>query len=225
MAASSTPTTIVKHHKTNTYTAYDVTFFGHRVRTIVTWCPSVVTSWITHIRSNHHPLTIVGLDTEWLNPIATLQLCVGPNCLIYQLLHSPSVPTALQDFLGDPHCKFSGVGISGDSKRLSDDYDLRLLCMFDVGKVAAEVGRVRPNAGLKEVTKAVLGWEIEKSKEITLSDWNKEVLDECQVLYACMDAFVSYHIGKELISYENHDEFGVDDPIDHEFFGESKYSG
>ncbi|XP_021745663.1 Werner Syndrome-like exonuclease [Chenopodium quinoa] len=189
---------IVNHHETNTYTAYDVTCFNHRVRTIVTRCPDVVTSWITHIRSNHDS-TIIGLDTEWLNPIATLQLCVGPNCLIYQLLHSPSIPSALEDFLGDPQCKFSGVGISGDSQRLLKDYDLRLSSMADVSKVAAEAGKVRVNAGLKEVADAVLGWEMVKAKEITMSKWNQEVLDDSQVMYACMDAFVSYHIGKELL--------------------------
>ncbi|XP_021749045.1 Werner Syndrome-like exonuclease [Chenopodium quinoa] len=194
MAASPT---IVSHHQTNTYTVYDVTCFNHRVRTIVTRCPDVVTSWITHIRSNHHP-TIIGLDTEWLNPIATLQLCVGPNCLIYQLLHSPSIPSSLEDFLGDPQCRFSGVGISGDSQRLLKDYDLRLSSMVDVSKVAAEAGKVRVNAGLKEVANAVLGWEMVKVKEITMSKWNKEVLDQSQVMYACIDAFVSYHIGKEL---------------------------
>lgn len=69
----------------------------------------------------------------------------------------------------------------------------------EVGKVAAEEGRVRVNAGLKEVTKAVLGWEMKKDKNITMSKWDKDVLDEEQVLYACIDAFVSYHIGKELI--------------------------
>uniref|UniRef100_A0A803LHX9 3'-5' exonuclease domain-containing protein n=1 Tax=Chenopodium quinoa TaxID=63459 RepID=A0A803LHX9_CHEQI len=76
---------------------------------------------------------------------------------------------------------------------------VQLSSMVDVSKVATEVGKVRVNAGLKEVAIAVLRWEIVKAKEITMSKWNKEVLDECQVMYACIDAFVSYHIGKELI--------------------------
>lgn len=215
--------TIVNHHKTTTYTAYDVTCFGHRVRTIVTSCATVVTSWINHIKSNNTQPLIVGLDTEWLNPIATLQLCVGPNCLIYQLIHSPCIPSTLEDFLRDPHCKFSGVGIAGDSKRLERDYDLRLECMVDVSKVAAEMEKARPNAGLKEVAMKVLGWEMEKCKEITLSKWDKEVLDKRQVLYACIDAFVSYHIGKELVIGGHN--CVVDDTIDHKVFGEIGYSG
>ncbi|KAL2928878.1 Werner syndrome ATP-dependent helicase [Bienertia sinuspersici] len=199
---ATTKTSIVKHHATKNYTAYDITCFNHKIRTIVTCCPTVVTSWINHIRNQkpNHPFSLAGLDTEWLHPIAILQLCVGPNCLIYQLIHTPWVPSVLEDFLGDPHYTFTGLGISGDSKMLSKDYKLELSCLMDVGKVATKEGKVRVNAGLKEVAKAVLGWEMEKNKAITLSKWNKEVLDDEQVLYACLDAFVSYHLGRELIS-------------------------
>lgn len=159
---------------------------------------------------------IIGLDTEWLNPVATLQLCVGPNCLIYHLLHTSAVvPTALRDFLGDPRWRFAGVGIAGDLKRLAEDYGLAVATAVDVSRVAAEEGKTRVNAGLKEVAKAVLGWEVEKPKEVTLSRWDKEVLDDNQVQYACVDAFLSYMIAKELCDHS----IG-DDMVDHNVFEE-----
>lgn len=210
------PKNITNHHKTATYSTYDVTCFGHHVRTIVTSCPNVVTKWITHIRSNN-PSNIVGLDTEGLNPIKILQLCVGPNCLIYKLFHTTSIPPILVDFLKESMWKFSGVGVSGDHKRLLRDYDMGLGITVDVSKVAAEADLVRANAGLKAVTKAVLGWEMEKVKEITMSKWEKENLDDSQVVYACVDAFVGYHIGKKLIVG---DECVHDHCIHHQLFGD-----
>ena len=39
----------------------------------------------------------------------------------------------------------------------------------------------------------VLGWGMEKIKKITISEWDKEFLDDSQVFYACVDAFVGYH--------------------------------
>ncbi|CAO2822363.1 unnamed protein product [Amaranthus hypochondriacus] len=113
--------------------------------------------------------------------------------------------------------KFSGVGVSGDHKRLLRDYDMGLGITVDVSKVAAEADLVRANAGLKAVTKAVLGWEMEKVKEITMSKWEKENLDDSQVVYACVDAFVGYHIGKKLIVG---DECVHDHCIHHQLFGD-----
>ncbi|KAL9232678.1 hypothetical protein vseg_007760 [Gypsophila vaccaria] len=192
-------TTITKDYTTATTktTTYNVTYLDHDIVTTVTKSPTVVTSWINHIKSIHQP-TIVGLDTESQNPISTLQLCVSNNCLIYQLTHSRDIPSSLQNFLNDPNWVFSGVGVKSDVKQLAKDCGLVVAATMDVSRKAADMGKVRMNAGLKEVTKTVLGWEIEKCKNVTMSQWDNEVLDDVQVMYACLDAFVSYHIAKKL---------------------------
>ncbi|XP_015881424.2 3'-5' exonuclease [Ziziphus jujuba] len=157
--------------------------------------------------NNTNPL-MVGLDIEWRpnfnpqidNPIATLQLCVADRCLIFQILHSPSIPNSLIDFLGNRTCAFVGVGIQHDVEKLLLDYGLGVANVVDIGALAAtKLGkRELRSSGLKSLAKEVLGIEVEKPKRVTLSRWDNEWLTCVQVQYACIDAFLSFEIGKHL---------------------------
>lgn len=55
------------------------------------------------------------------------------------------------------------------------------------------------NSGLKDLTRRVLGKDIIKPKDITMSRWDDQWLTPAQVQYACIDAFLSYEIGRILI--------------------------
>ncbi|PHU06168.1 hypothetical protein BC332_26990 [Capsicum chinense] len=149
----------------------------YNVLTTVTSDADKVTAWINEIEYVHRRRLnrlIVGLDIEWRpnsgsnqqNPVATLQLCVGRRCLIFQLLYCQYIPYALTEFLSNPRYAFAGVG---------------------------EVGG---NAGLKTLCGVVLGREMEKPGHVTMGRWDNEWLDMAQVQYACVDAFVSFEIGK-----------------------------
>ncbi|KAL0383399.1 UNVERIFIED_CONTAM: hypothetical protein Scaly_0627200 [Sesamum calycinum] len=118
-----------------TQEAYLVSFFGDTIFTQVTHDPDTVTRWISDIESIHrnrlHCL-IVGLDVEWRpsfnryqqNPVATLQLCVGRRCLIYQIIHSDDdIPDSLVDFLSNGDYTFVGVKIYSNLDKLETDYD------------------------------------------------------------------------------------------------------
>ncbi|KAJ0695057.1 putative DNA helicase [Helianthus annuus] len=193
----------------NTHTVYRLTFFNHTIETLVTDTPSYVDTWISTIHHTHrhhlHSL-IVGLDVEWRpnqtpnhqNPIATLQLCVGNHCLIFQILNSPSIPQSLINFLGNPSYTFVGVGIENDVEKLglvvAKRVDLRSVAAYAYG------GMEFKNAGLKQLASMVLGWEINKPKEVTMSGWDNKCLTPVQVQYAAIDAFVSFEIGRVLIS-------------------------
>lgn len=48
--------------------------------------------------------------------------------------------------------------------------------------------------GLKVLAKQVLGYDMNKSKTVTMSNWSKSHLDRRQVEYACIDAWVSHAI-------------------------------
>ncbi|KAD6796438.1 hypothetical protein R6Q59_019775 [Mikania micrantha] len=196
-----------------THNLYDVTFFQNTISTIVTNIPSYVDSWIADIqRIHHHRLhsLVVGLDVEWRpnysrnveNPVATLQLCVGRRCLIFQILHSPSIPQSLIAFLGNRSYTFAGVGIENDVEKLTEDYNLVVARTADLRTLAADAYGVRElkNAGIKELTSRVLGVEMNKPKGITMSRWDNQWLTPPQVQYACIDAFLSFEIGRILIS-------------------------
>lgn len=54
------------------------------------------------------------------------------------------------------------------------------------------------NAGLKDLALQVLGKEVDKPRNVTLSRWDSQRLTREQVAYACVDAFVSFEIGRSL---------------------------
>ncbi|XP_057425706.1 3'-5' exonuclease-like [Lotus japonicus] len=116
--------TVVDYRITNdNYNIYDIYFHHHRIHTDVTFEPSYVDSWISKTLRDHphRPLTI-GLDVEWRatfgrpidNRIATLQLSVSDTCLVFQILHVPSIPNSLTSFLANPNHTFVGAGIGDD---------------------------------------------------------------------------------------------------------------
>ncbi|KAG6413707.1 hypothetical protein SASPL_126421 [Salvia splendens] len=210
------PSTAIVDHKlpNQTHNTYDVTFFGDSVFTTLTWDPSIVSQWISgveavyrrHIDAGH---LIVGLDVEWrpsfqrhvTNPAATLQLCVGRRCLIFQLIHSPSVPPSLVAFLANPRHTFVGIGIAEDLKKLQKDYRFGFNTNpVDLRELAAErYGRPDlKNSGVKSLAALVLGKEVEKPKIVTMSRWDNPWLTPTQVRYACVDAFVCFEIGRVL---------------------------
>ncbi|XP_057489516.1 3'-5' exonuclease-like [Actinidia eriantha] len=192
----------------DTHNLYDVNFFSDKIHTLVTHTPSYVDGWISEIEAIHRRRLrslIVGLDVEWRpnnrhhdNPVATLQLCVGRRCLIFQLIYAPFIPQSLAQFLTNPLYTFVGVGVDSDVEKLTDDYGLSVATTVDLRSLAAAEYGVRElrNAGLKILAMQVLGKEVVKPRWITMSRWDNEYLSASQVQYACVDAFLSFEIGR-----------------------------
>ncbi|KAL0404763.1 UNVERIFIED_CONTAM: hypothetical protein Sradi_2117100 [Sesamum radiatum] len=177
----------------NTHNTYDVFFYDDTIFTTVTHDPDTVSDWISEIKYVHRRrlrCLIVGLDVEWRpsftghyqNPVATLQLCVGRRCLIYQLIHSRYIPESLVDFLSGEDFTFVGVGIKSDLEKLDNDYG--------IGGDAHAVGgadeydmKELKNAGLKGLSSLVLSRELEKPKRVAMSRWDDRWLTADQVQY------------------------------------------
>ncbi|KAJ4956443.1 hypothetical protein NE237_013226 [Protea cynaroides] len=189
-----------------------ITFFEDNILCTVTSTSSVVEQWISSIKRIHHRHLnnlIIGLDIEWRpnfrrgvnNPVAILQLCVGRRCLIFQILHCDRIPRSLLVFLNDRNYTFVGVGIEKDVDKLFQDYYLLVSGMKNLGFLAAEKldRKELKRSGLKTLAWEVLGKELEKPQHITLSHWDDYELSYDQVHYACIDAFVSFEIGRTLI--------------------------
>ncbi|KAI3444280.1 hypothetical protein Pfo_000945 [Paulownia fortunei] len=187
----------------------NVFFFSDAIYTTVTHDPATVSQWIYDINSLYGHRLIVGLDVEWRpnftrhhqNPAATLQLCVGRCCLIYQLIHSPYFPFQLIQFLSYSNHTFVGIGVRSDLEKLQRDYRIGYHAKaVDLRGLAADVYRMKDlkNAGLKTLARTVLGKEMEKPKSVTISSWDNRCLTPDQIQYACLDAFVSFEIGRIL---------------------------
>ncbi|KAE9621621.1 putative DNA helicase [Lupinus albus] len=191
----------------------DVIFHSHTIRTVVTSSSSKLDSRIADtlaIPSQFHS-TIVGFDAEWnpnttaaRNPIATIQLYAGEQCMIFQILHAPLIPRSLIHFLINPYVTFVGVGIVDDVIKLREDYSLNVPGFIDVAEFAAEEFNEKglKNAGIKTMSLRFLGLEFEKPKRVSRSRWDRVCLTPEQVQYASVDAFLSYQLGNCLIGPE-----------------------
>lgn len=93
-----------------------------------------------------------------------------------------------------------GVGIENDVEKHWMDYNLGVNRTVDIRVLASNVYDPREcrNAGLKGLARVVLCLEIEKPRSVTMSDWENHPLSVDQVQYACIDAFLSFEIGKAL---------------------------
>jgi ribonuclease D len=196
---------------TEPYVTY-VAFEGHDIKTTVTSSGMAVKRWLREIRYKYrwiyHKL-IVGLDVEWRpsysrvqNRVAILQLCVGRRCLVFQILRADYFPDALAEFLADPGIRFVGVGVQEDAKRLNNDHDLEVANTVDLRGLAADgIGMPRlRQAGLKAVAAAVMGAQVQKPKNVTMGRWDAADLSDEQIKYACIDAFVSFEVGRKLLT-------------------------
>ncbi|KAG9457797.1 hypothetical protein H6P81_002305 [Aristolochia fimbriata] len=203
---------IIEHESAwdDTQRTYSVTLYDDEIFTTVTDSGEDVEQWIADIRYIHRRRLrrlIVGLDVEWRpsnrnyeNPVALLQLCVGRRCLIFQLIHADYIPQALSDFLTDPNFTFVGVGIEPDVQKLLEDYHLLVPRTVDLRSLAANrTGRAElARAGLKTLAMDVLGLDVQKPKRVTMSRWDYQWLKLEQIQYACVDAFLSFEIGRVL---------------------------
>ncbi|CAN6233818.1 unnamed protein product [Urochloa humidicola] len=191
---------------------YSVSFESDVITTTVTASGAAVEDWLDEVLRVHrrrlHKL-VVGLDVEWrpsfsraYSKTAILQLCVGRRCLIFQLLHCDYIPDALEEFLSDSGYTFVGVGVEADAERLWNDYELDVDNWEDLAELAAEEMEdpgLR-NAGLKGIAAAVMDAHVEKPQWVRLGPWDEYYLSDEQVKYACIDAFVSFEVGRMLLS-------------------------
>lgn len=192
------------------FRSYTVTFFSNRIITSVTAIPSVVRKWLFRVLRLHsirrHKL-VVGLGVQWSPysslanpPAATLQLCIGRQCLIFQILQADAVPLSLRRFLEDPRNTFVGVWNHDDVARLlRSKHRISVSRVVDARHVAAERNGLSPQLSMEKLAEIFLrAANVKKPQRIGVSNWNDYRLSLEQVQYACVDAYVSFELGRVL---------------------------
>ncbi|KAI6673656.1 hypothetical protein NL676_001562 [Syzygium grande] len=188
-----------------TFTRHVVDFYTARVKTLDTDEPLLVIWWVHHVSSLHrmrlHKL-IVGLDVNCCSggdPVATLQLCVDRNCLLFQLLQARTVLDSLRAFLRDFNNTFVGVGICSSSFALDRDHGLGVLRTIDLHELAAAGfgNTLLRGTGPAGLVRRVLDREY-KPVVILWRRWDAGTLPLDMVRYACFDAYVCFEMGREM---------------------------
>uniref|UniRef100_A0A7N1A074 3'-5' exonuclease domain-containing protein n=1 Tax=Kalanchoe fedtschenkoi TaxID=63787 RepID=A0A7N1A074_KALFE len=191
---------------------YAIGFDGKSIETTVTREAPAVTQWLTGIISANSgkPNVVVGLDVEWKpqhvsgvsSKAAIVQLCLDTKCLIIQLLHmNEGVAQSLKDFLVNPGFTFAGVGIEADVTKLKNDYGLAgNVKTADVGELAVKKWSGLGNKpGLQELASRIVGLNVTKPNDVTVSNWEANTLTKEQVEYATIDAYASFKLGHKLL--------------------------
>ncbi|KAL5699576.1 exodeoxyribonuclease I [Ranunculus cassubicifolius] len=198
-------TTIQEHQTPNSSMRrmYTVNIYGNRVLTTVTRRALIVRQWLARIRNKNRykwgKRFTVGLGVQWnpssrSNRVATLQLCVGSRCLIFQICRANGIPRVLRNFLSDGRATFVGVRNYSDAELLYRDYKLEVKHVLELGSVAGCRG-----FSMERLASLVLEFDgVRKSESVGRSEWDQRELDDDQVEYACVDAFISFEIGRKL---------------------------
>ncbi|KAH7853452.1 hypothetical protein Vadar_002588 [Vaccinium darrowii] len=221
---------------------YTVRVGSHRILTIATLCHDTATKWIKEVekfyRNKPGPF-LVGLststDTEKTKyygckstdpkkiPYDLIQLCIGSNCLIYQLPNSDNyyAPIAFESFFANPNVIAVGVDMASVAKKLYWNHDIQVLNKMDVNELAVKA--VKGAGGKKEypglercrldlAVEAVCGrdvyvvrpgkevkWYVEKDDPRLFWKRTEELTIE-KVKYATLDAYFSYRVGVEALA-------------------------
>ncbi|XP_057430781.1 uncharacterized protein LOC130723687 [Lotus japonicus] len=192
---------------------FTVKLHGTKITVTVTSTASVVKKWLKstlHIHRYHHrhSALVVGLGVQWTSnaqppqPADTLQLCIGRRCLIIHLTHAQRVPRLLRHFLLDRRVTFVGFWNHSDRSKL-EDYWPNLQMWRKPDDLRKWVAMVYDDPELKKVpvrriVRTCLGFEVEQSNEVSDSDWDGEYLSDDQVVFACVDAYCAFQIGKNI---------------------------
>ncbi|KAI4336242.1 hypothetical protein L6164_014791 [Bauhinia variegata] len=191
-----------------TTSKFSVSCGGLSIETTVTDKGSIAEEWVGLICSKYAGKhTVVGLDTEWkpdpepsLMRAAILQLCVENMCLILQLFHMDHFPVSLRSFLADSNFTFVGLQVGLDISKLKKEYGLECRNGLDLLHLTKEQWPGRfTSPGLKYLAKELVGLDIKKPKDVSISKWHERNLTRAQIEYASIDAYVSYRIGHKLL--------------------------
>ena len=159
-------------------------------------------------------MNVIGLDTEYMERAtgkiqraAVLELCLEDDVLVYHIIHAPSIPGELHDFLSREDIYFCGAAIEGDKQKLAP-YNLDLKSIADLQtKIKIPVEDCdKPTPSLFDVANFVLGTNLQKGDEtlaLMSSGWENYTLMYERIKYAALDARVSFEIAarsRELVA-------------------------
>jgi hypothetical protein len=134
---------------------------------------------------------------------------VASEVLLFQLCRADHVPQLLRDFFGDPTIKFCGAAI-GNDVRMLQPYGIQISSVHDL-QVIIPNPTMKPIRSLYDLSNATIGTKLEKKKRIKknkkkgdeeeeedklIYGWAKVPLSNKQVLYAALDARLSFEIAR-----------------------------
>lgn len=195
------------HRTFSDYHMYYANVQGNVIFTVtVTAAASVADRWAQQVRAENilnlqfgKAIMPVGVTTQIdakIMKLSTLQICVGQQVLMYQLLHAESVPDSLRELLLEPAARFFTLR-GTDFNRVFAESQHAIEFGTEVIQIRLFLLRRYIDAPLHEITQEYLGYQIPRwTPEIVHSRWGARTLLHRQILLAALDARMCYIFGR-----------------------------
>lgn len=149
---------------------------------------------------------ILGFDTETkpafkkgvINGVALLQLSTTDRAFIFRL-NMTGLPAPLVRLLSNPDLVKVGAAIRDDIKSLQKIARFKPAGFVELQDMVREYNIT--DSGLRKIAGIVLGIQISKAQQV--SNWEKQVLSDAQLIYAATDAWVCHEVYRKLLNSTN----------------------
>ena len=149
---------------------------------------------------------ILGFDSEQkptfkknapFHGVATIQLASQDECYVIQIKQIKDI-TPLIGLLEDESIVKVGINLDGDREALYKEFKIKMRASLEIDKVLSKLTS-KQQIGAKRAAKIFLNKTLQKSKKMTLSNWENKTLTPNQIKYAAEDASVAYDVTIHLL--------------------------
>lgn len=131
------------------------------------------------------------------NGVCLIQLATKEKCYLIQIKQIKNLKPLI-DFLEDEKIVKIGTGLKGDNVALFKQFNLRVKSMIDLEDIFKKLSS-KNQLGAKKAASIILNKKLQKSKNMSKSNWENEKLTDGQIKYASEDATVVYDVMSELL--------------------------
>ncbi len=148
---------------------------------------------------------LLGFDTETkpafkkgvVNGVALLQLAARDRVFIFRL-NKTGFTAPLASLLSNKNILKVGAAIRDDIKSLQKLNQFRAEGFIELQEMVKKYHI--SDSGLRKLAGIVLGIQISKSQQV--SNWERKVLTDSQLIYAATDAWVCHEIYRKLVAHD-----------------------
>jgi len=129
--------------------------------------------------------------------VSLIQLATQSKCYLIQVKQIKNLQPLINLLEDDKIIKI-GTGLKGDNKSLYKQFSLRLKSTIDLEDVFKKLS-AKKQIGAKKAASIILNETLQKSKNMSTSNWENKKLSTGQIKYASEDATVVYDVMNKII--------------------------
>ncbi len=129
--------------------------------------------------------------------VAVVQLANRTECHVIQVKKIDNL-SSLMKLIQDEDIVKVGVNLTGDKQALYTEFGVKMRGTIDIDRVLTQLTS-RQSIGAKKAATVFLKRNLQKSKKVSTSNWEANILSDKQIKYAAEDACVAYDVTTHLL--------------------------